>query len=99
MPSFKAKHTVEEINGVRCTIVETDVTEERLQFLTKLLQKNNYEVISEKIGETYKIGVTDLLFNPVIDVYKRRLKTLDGRIVSHQHWFQLPETQQLYINI
>ena len=99
MPSFKAKHTVEEINGVRCSIVETDVTEERLQFLTKLLQKNNYEVISEKIGETYKIGVTDLLFSPVIDVYKRRLKTLDGRVVSHQYWFQLAETQQLYVNI
>ncbi len=100
MPSFKAKHTVEEINGVRCSIVESNVTEERLQFLTKLLQKNNYEVISEKVDENkYKIGVNDLLFNPVIDVYERRLKTLDNKIVSHQYWFQLPETNQMHINV
>lgn len=99
MPSFKAKHTVEEINGVRCSIVETGVNETRCQFLTNLLKKNNYEVLSEKAGEAYKIGVTDLLFNPVIDVYKRRLKTLDGRVVSHQYWFQLAETQQLYVNV
>ncbi len=99
MPTFKAKHTVEEINGIRCTIVETDASESRLNFLTELLKKNNYTVMNEKVGETYKIGVTDLLFNPVIDVYKRRLKTIDGRVVSHQYWLQLAETQTLHINI
>lgn len=90
MPSFKGKHIVEEINGVRCSIVETDVSKERLDFLTKLLQKNNYEVYSMETEENlYKIGVNDLLFNPVIDVYKRRLKTLDDKVLTHEYWFQL----------
>jgi len=99
MPSFKAKHTVEEINGKRCTIVEVDASEERCAFLTKLLEHNNYEVITEKIGEKFKIGVTDTLFNPVIDVYKRRLKTTEGNVVSQQYWFQQPEINILHINV
>lgn len=91
MPAFKAKHIVEDINGTRCSVVETGIDENRLQFLTKVLEHNKYTVVSEKVGEVYKIGVTDMLFNSVIDVYKRRLRTLDGRVLLHEYWFQLPE--------
>lgn len=91
MPAFKAKHIVEDINGTRCSVVETGIDENRLQFLTKVLEHNKYTVVSEKVGEVYKIGVTDMLFNSVIDVYKRRLRTLDGRVLLHEYWFQMPE--------
>ena len=91
MPAFKAKHVVEDINGTRCSVVETGIDESRLQFLTKVLEHNKYTVIREKTAETYKIGVTDMLFNSVVDVYKRKLRTLDGRVLLHEYWFQLPE--------
>jgi hypothetical protein len=89
----KGKHIVEEIEGVRCTVVESKVDEQRSAFLRKLLEHNNYEVKAEADGEeggpvTYKIGVTDLIFNPVIDVYKRRLISLTGKVVTPAYWLQ-----------
>ena len=88
-----AKHNVGEIDGVRCTIVESGITLERLAFLTDLLQFNNYEVKqmtlpSEKESEEpkYVIGVTDLVFNPVFAIYERSLKTPEGRFVTPAYW-------------
>ena len=40
----QGKHTVDEIQGVRCSIVETGATEERVQFLKSLLELNKFEV-------------------------------------------------------
>jgi len=94
MPTFKGKHTVENISGTRCSVVETDISESRMQFLTKLLEKNNYKVVSEKIADNqYKLGVTDMIFNAVIDVYERRLVTLEGKVLTHEYWFQMPEME------
>ena len=86
----KGKHIVEEIDGVRCTVVETGATSERVEFLKKLLEWNGYtvKVVAEGEGETFKIGVTDLIFNPVIDVYKRRLKSFTGKKVTPAYWLQ-----------
>lgn len=88
-----AKHIVGEIDGVRCTIVESGITLDRLAFLTDLLQLNNYEVKQmtlppEKEGEEskYTIGVTDIVFNPVFAIYERSLKTGEGRIVTPEFW-------------
>ena len=39
-----AKHIVSEIDGVRCTIIETGATLERVAFLSDLLTFNNLEV-------------------------------------------------------
>ncbi|MBI4945262.1 MAG: hypothetical protein HY840_02540 [Bacteroidetes bacterium] len=39
-------HVVEEINGVRCSIVEKNVSPERVEFLEKLLQHNGYTVMT-----------------------------------------------------
>jgi hypothetical protein len=92
---LKAKHIVEEIEGVRCSIVEKGITEERCAFLKGLLELNNFEVkIVEDKKETedaptlYVIGVTDLEFNPVIAVYEMKLKTQDGKNVSPDFWEQ-----------
>ena len=90
MPLNKGKHIVEELNGQRCTIVEKEVSEGRAEFLTKLLQHNGFEVVSVKNEESgfITIGVTDLVFNPVIDVYKRRLKSFSGKRVTPAYWLQ-----------
>jgi len=88
-----AKHIVGEIDGVRCTIVESGITLDRLAFLTDLLQINNFEVKemiipTETIGEEpkYIIGVTDLVFNPVFAIYERSLKNREGRFVTPEYW-------------
>ena len=90
-----AKHIVGEIDGVRCTIVETGATLERVAFLSDLLSYNNLEVkemkeASEVPGEEpkYTLGVTDLLFNPVFAVYERQLKTREGTAVTPGFWKQ-----------
>jgi hypothetical protein len=86
----KGKHIVEEIDGIRCTLVENGVTPERLDFLKKLLELNGYVVKTDpdKDGVSVKIGVTDILFNPVVDVYKRRLKSPSGKRVTPAYWLQ-----------
>ena len=41
----KEGHIVEELNGVRCSIVEKNVSPERVEFLKKLLEYNRYTVM------------------------------------------------------
>ncbi|MCX8019932.1 MAG: hypothetical protein N2747_05510 [Chitinophagaceae bacterium] len=42
--ALNKNHEFEEINGIRCGIVERDVSPQRLEFLKKLLEHNGYEV-------------------------------------------------------
>jgi hypothetical protein len=90
-----AKHIVSEIDGIRCTIVESGVSLERAAFLRDLLEFNNLEVKeievpSENAAEEskYTIGVTDLLFNPVFAIYERQMKTREGSRVTPGYWKQ-----------
>ena len=92
---LKAKHIVEEINGQRCTIVEKGASISRVDFLKNLLGFNKFEVlVAEDKKETedaptlFTIGVTDLVFSPVIAVYEMSLKTQDGKKVSPAYWDQ-----------
>jgi hypothetical protein len=89
------KHNVGEVDGVRCTIVETGIEKERADFLKELLQSNGYEVkIQEEISDPpsnpkkFTIGVTDLVFNPVIAVYQKSLKNKAGKKVTPAYWNQ-----------
>jgi hypothetical protein len=91
----KGKHTVAEIEGARCTVVESGLSESRALFLKELLFLNHFEVKMEveksKDGSpsgTYVLGVTDLLFNPVIAVYGHRLMRNDGHSVTPVYWNQ-----------
>lgn len=92
--TLKAKHIVEEISGTRCTVVEKGASAGRADFLKKLLEYNKYEVLvaedahAPEAPATYTVGVTDLLFNPVIAVYQMSLKTADGKKVSPAYWEQ-----------
>jgi hypothetical protein len=90
-----AKHIIGEIDGIRCTIVETGASLERVAFLSDLLGYNNLEVKEmqepqEIPGEEpkYTLGVTDLLFNPVFAIYERQLKTKEGPAVTPGYWKQ-----------
>ena len=83
------KVTVEDINGKRCIVVESGITADRAEFLSRLLKHNGYEVVlSNDDAGNYKIGVTDLLFNPVIDVYERRLLSFTNHKVTPAFWLQ-----------
>lgn len=91
----KGKHNVGEVDGVRCTIVETGITKNRADFLKELLNINGFEVkIQEEITDppaetkTFTLGVTDIVFNPVIAVYQKRLLRKDGRKVTPAYWNQ-----------
>ncbi len=93
--TFQGKHDFGEIEGTRVTFVEKEATEERMKFLKKLLKHNGFNVFVEKVAPadentpaTYTIGVDNLLFNPPIYVYERRLKTFDNHIVSPAYWEQ-----------
>ena len=94
----KGKHIVEEIEGVRCTIVESNINENRMRFLKDLLEYNGYEVKlvkdqKESSDTLYKLGITDILFNPVIDVYERRLRTRTGHKVTPAYWLQMSDKE------
>ena len=93
----KGKHVIAEIEGVRCTVVETGITESRMQFLKDLLLSNKFEVRVETVKSedglttTYTVGVTDLVFNPVMAIYARKLSHPDGRIITAAYWNQFTD--------
>jgi len=93
MPLNKIKHIIADIDGIRCSVVETSASEERVTFLKELLLYNKFDVkVAEekKEGETktFIIGVTDILFNPVFAVYERTLKSVNGYKVTPAYWSQ-----------
>lgn len=90
----KLKPVIEEIDDVRCVVVETGINEERLNFLKKLLEHNGYTV-KVKMAEdnTATIGVADLMFNAVLDVYKRKLKSFTGKKVTPAYWLQISDEE------
>lgn len=90
-----AKHIIGEIDGIRCTIIETGATLERAAFLRQLLEFNNLEVKelvvpSEVQNEEpkYTIGVTDLVFNPVFAIYECQIRIPEGGYVTPGYWKQ-----------
>ena len=99
-----AKHQIGEIDGIRCTIVESGITKKRMEFLRELLTFNKLEVKvkedapSEGSGETlYTLGVTDIVFNPVYAVYERSLLSPDGTVVTPAYYRQMEgDTSVLY---
>ena len=88
----KGTHKIVEIDGIRCSVVEENISKKRVDFLAKLLEYNGFEVksmLSNEEEKLYTVGVTDMLFNPVIYVYELRLKTLEnGSLVTPAYWEQ-----------
>jgi hypothetical protein len=97
MALLKGKHNIAEIEGVRCSVIETGAGAARVAFLQDLLVHNHYEVKTEqekaKDGsplETFMVGVTDILCNPVIVLYEKKLVRPGGEVVTPAYWNQWP---------
>ena len=95
---LSGKHSFGSIGETRVTFVEKGVSENRRDFLKKLLEHNGFEVIIDdeirKIDEDpqlYTVAVTDMVFNPTIWVFERKLKTFDGHKVTQDYWNQRSE--------
>ena len=96
--SLQGKHMFGSINDTRVTFVEKGVTQERCSFLKRLLEHNGFEVLTEEEQkrsdedtQLFTVAVTDMVFNPTIWVYQRKLKTLDNRRVTPGYWEQQTE--------
>lgn len=102
--SLEGKHSFGSIGETRVTFVEKNADETRKNFLEKLLIHNGFEVIideiekkSEEDPQLYTVAVTDMVFNPTVWVYERKLKTLDGHKVTPAYWEQKTEdTNPMY---
>lgn len=101
--AINQNHLFEELDGVKCGIVEKNVSPERLQFLKTLLEANGYTVkavpspppksappadATTPAPETFTVGVTDITFNPVNAIFGRMLRTPDGHVVTLAYWQQ-----------
>lgn len=91
-------HTVEEIQGTRCSIVEKKLTPDRASFLKRILEANGYVVLTNEDAEGVTLGVTDLVFNPKYAIYSRKLKIADGTIVTPAIWNQKDQKGDFYWN-
>ncbi len=92
------KHLFGSIEDQRVTFVEKKIEKDRKDFLRKLLEHNGFEVIiqeekikSEEEPQLYTVAVTDMVFNPTIWVFERKLKTFDGHKVTPDYWNQISE--------
>ena len=102
--AINQNHLFEDLNGVKCSIVEKNATGERVEFLRRLLEYNRYTVVVVAspppkgvapagppvavAPETFTVGVTDVTFNPVNAIFGRLLKTPDGHVVTLAYWQQ-----------
>ncbi len=109
--AINQNHVSEELNGVKCAIVEKNVSADRASFLKQLLLFNKYNVeiaaspppktaapAALKEGEavpptpappeTFSVGVTDMMFNPINAIFGRLLHAPDGHVVTLAYWYQ-----------
>ena len=111
--AINKNHEFEELDGVKCAIVEKNAGKGRVDFLKPLLEFNKYKVIvvaspppksaavapaptdgkeapvaDAPAPESYTIGVTDVMFNPVNAIYGRLLRTPDSHVVTLAYWQQ-----------
>ena len=99
--AINKNHEFEDLDAIKCAIVEKNASAERMVFLKNLLSYNKYEVVIVEspapkvetpeeaiLPTTYTIGVTDLTFNAINAIFGRLLHTQDGHIVTLFYWQQ-----------
>ncbi len=96
--ALAGKHMFGSIEDTRVTFIEKKIEKDRSDFLKKLLEHNGFEVIiqeekrkTEEDPQLYTVAVTDMVFNPTIWIYERKLKTFDNHKVTADYWNQLTE--------
>ncbi|HTQ28812.1 MAG TPA: hypothetical protein VMI35_11810 [Puia sp.] len=113
--AINQNHTAEELNGIKCAVVEKNASAERAAFLKQLLEFNHYTVVlapspppkaappaaapagdtadtpappAPPAPETFTVGVTDVIFNPINAIFGRLLKAPGGHVVTLAYWKQ-----------
>ena len=102
--AINQNHLFEDLDGVKCAIVEKNVSQDRVDFLKPLLEQNGFNVIvvnspppkvaattediSNAILQTFTVGVTDVTFNSTNAIFGRLLKSSDGHVVTLAYWQQ-----------
>lgn len=114
-------HLFEDLNGIKCSIVEKNASKQRVDFLRSILEYNQFEVIvvpspppkaapapagapvsadeavpltTPPFPETFTVGVTNVMFNPINAIFGRLLKSPDGRIITLAYWQQREKESQ-----
>ena len=94
--AINANHTVEEINGVRCSVIERNISVERSTFIQKILQESGQKcIVSESAEGNKTVGVTDITFNLVHALYSHKL-WLHKKIISPSIWYTGKENEGFY---
>lgn len=92
-------HTVEEINGVRCSVVEKKISQDRAEYIKRILEANKMNVhIAKNDDDTVTVGVDDIIFNPVHAIYNRSLKTPEGKALTPAYWYRKWQQDEYYWN-
>ncbi|WP_310558077.1 hypothetical protein [Flavobacterium sp.] len=98
MASLDGKHSFGSIGETRVTFVEKGVDEDRRDFLKQLLEHNGLEVVieeeakkTEEDPQLYTVAVTNMVFNPTIWIFERKMRTFDDHKVTQDYWFQRTE--------
>ena len=101
--AINKNHEFEDIDGVKCAIVEKNVARQRVDFLKQLLEYNHFTVIIAASPppktapapalpppppSTFTVGVTDVMFNATNAIFGRLLHTPDGHVVTLAYWQQ-----------
>lgn len=96
--AINKNHEFEELDGIKCGVVEKYVQPERADFLKALLTFNGYNVVvvpspppktePDTITTTFTVGVTDYTFNSINAIFGRSLKTKNGKFVTQAYWLQ-----------
>jgi hypothetical protein len=100
--AINQNHLFEDLDGVKCAIVEKNADRNRVEFLKPLLEGNGFTVVvvpspppksatPEEIPQassTFTIGVTDVTFNPTNAIFGRLLRTAEGHVVTLAYWNQ-----------
>jgi hypothetical protein len=102
--AINKNHEFEDLDGVKCAIVEKNASQQRVDFLKPLLEFNKYTVIvvaspppkaaaaaveaAPPPPPSFTIGVTDVTFNATNAIFGRLLKTPGGQVVTLAYWQQ-----------
>jgi hypothetical protein len=100
--AINKNHEFEDLEGIKCAVVEKNVPENRSSFLRELLEWNGYRVIvvpspPPKTADPaqaalppadFTVGVTDVMFNATNAIFGRLLKSREGRVVTRAYWLQ-----------
>ena len=90
-------HTVDLVNGKRCAIVEKNASTERALFIKAILEANKYVVESESnLAGLITVGVTDITFNIIYNIYSRNLRNTDRKTVTPSLWYKQTQNDGFY---